>query len=432
MESMTILPNEAPAMAPLQLVTMTLISHSRDESGGSLNFNLDVIYRHTQLDTQVSRIGYRNNTREHGVEMALPTNYDAYATSGRFKNQCSFVINVGDKNINTKLFNNGKMVNVGCLKVDHCSIAAKLILDKIQNMTGLLIYKIPATFPDRNIKKFFKDEIRKKYGQLVTRLCKSLNLDLDLSSLNEELRAEDSFKLFAAHLRVNDHCERDIMYIYTVIQILKSYFGDEKAMMANYNTKDFQDMLQLVSEHSDREAMEISCEFPAYVRVYRKLQPASMGPSIALINKSTSCGYYLNRSRLQALLKGDPYIVETPQLDKLRYPGVVARYQASDKIVKIVFFNTGKINITAANTHKQVDEAYAFITKYCRDHYSELVLQCEYDTDAPGDQLPAQHYVGISEGRQYYLLKKQSIITNPRNVRFLKTHGLLPHYRIAI
>ena len=46
------------------------------------------------------------------------------------------------------------------------------------------------------------------------------------------------------------------------------------------------------------------------------------------------------------------------------------------------------------------------------------------------DSLPTKFEVGEVEGQQYYLLKKTSIMSNPRNLRILKKIGLIDKYKI--
>ena len=108
------IPEEAPEMAPLKLITMTVNANI------NTNLNLDVIARHTVLTDIILGISYRDIVRgicckttknanailNPGTAAgAGPEYYRTDSTSGKFKNQCTFIINAGDKNINTKVFN---------------------------------------------------------------------------------------------------------------------------------------------------------------------------------------------------------------------------------------------------------------------------------------------------------------------------------------
>ncbi len=432
------IPTEAPAMAPLKLVTMTVDSCICNVSGKPLNLNLDVIARHTPLDDKIVSIKYRDMVRSSeqtpGATAETGIDYHTDTGSGRFKNQCTFIINVGEKRINTKFFNNGKMVNAGCKSPEHAVITSNLLVNLICDMEGLVIYDIPEKITVKNLKKFFKDDLRKKFGELLQLLVCELEMDTNIEPFDTSLGADDSYKIFIEELEDNPNYESDIMYLHTIINILKCYYN-EKDLVSSFNDPEFKYLLFMITEHSDREKHEISCEFPSYLN---NKTPIVFNPhtiETVLINKSTNCGYYINRKSLLELLNSDRKILKCT-FDKNRYPGVIAEYDSVDpdtgqvKRVKIIIFNTGKINITAARTHQQIQLAYDFISGFCRDNFDELVSSNEYrnKTKEYEDSLPVQHYVGIVEDQQYYLLKKSSIISNPRNIRFLNTQKLLTCY----
>ena len=111
---------------------------------------------------------------------------------------------------------------------------------------------------------------------------------------------------------------------------------------------------------------------------------------------------------------------------------MLAQYQTTDgKVIKIIVFNTGKINITAASTHEQVQEGYSFIEKICHERFEELLLKCEYQNKKKEyeDSLPDQQYIGTINDQSYYLLNKTRILSNPRNVRWLHNLGIIDKYR---
>jgi len=148
------------------------------------------------------------------------------------------------------------------------------------------------------------------------------------------------------------------------------------------------------------------------------------------IGERPSGGYFLNRTALVELLSAHPDVLSCTY-DKNRYPGVITVYRTRTKDVKIILFNTGKINITSTKTPEQVQQAYQFITEFCRENFEHLLLRSEYHNKIKEyeDMLPNQYHVGLIEDKDYYLLKKSSITSNPRNVRFLKMKGLLDNYR---
>ena len=428
-------PYEAPIMTPLKLVTMTVDSCIYNAAGTQINLNLDVIARHTPLNDKIIEIKYRDMVRSNDLSLGeAEINYHSDTGSGRFKNQCTFVINVGEKKINTKFFNNGKMVNVGCKSLEHAHITSDLLANVICDMEGLVIYNIQTKIKAKNLKKFFKDDLRKKFGELIQLLVCELDMDTNIEPFDASLNADDSYKIFIEEHEENSHYEGDIMYLYTIINILKCYYN-EKDLVGSFNDPAFKYLLFMIIEHSDMEKHEISCEFPSYLNNKHHVAFNPLTIETVLINKSTTCGYYINRKSLLSLLNRDKNILKCT-FDKNRYPGVIAEYDSVDpetghtKRVKIIIFNTGKINITAARTHQQIQLAYDFISGFCRDNFNELVSSNEYlnKTKEYEDNLPVQHYVGVVSNQQYYLLKKSNIVINPRNIRFLNTHKLLQCY----
>lgn len=147
------IPKVVPLAAPLKLVTMTI-----DMSLGRY-LNLDVIARHVSLSTD-SSIGlagarFRDIRRGNFKEATTPEPDSCSRTSsssGRFKNQCTFIVNIGEKTINTKVFNNGEIVNVGCKSTTHATDVASIFADAIHGLRGHVTYDVPEQFRNKNLK----------------------------------------------------------------------------------------------------------------------------------------------------------------------------------------------------------------------------------------------------------------------------------------
>jgi TATA-box binding protein (TBP) (component of TFIID and TFIIIB) len=431
------MPAEPPALDPLKLVTMTVSANVNQY------FNLDVLSRYTPLDSNIIGIHYRDVHRGQGSsettdEQSADADPDAdpeVGKSGRFKNQCTFVINDGNKIINTKLFNNGKMVNVGCKTPDQAVFTANTLMRAFTGMKGCVNYIISKTLKGKStkeLKKFFKDDLRKKFGQLIQLLVCHLEFTTNLECFDPSSSADDSFAIFTETCETDPQFVKDILYLYTIINILKCYYC-ESTLTDKFGDAPFQFILSAIIENTDREQGVISYEFPAYIPSSPDSE-ISFNPATVrtvLINKSTKCGYFINRNGLQSLLEKQKEIVQC-KFDKSKYPGVLAQYQTTeDKVIKIIIFNTGKINITAASTHTQVQEAYEFISRICTEYFDELLLRCEYQNKKKEyeDSLPNQHFVGVINDQSYYLLNKSRILANPRNVRCLHNLGILDRYR---
>jgi TATA-box binding protein (TBP) (component of TFIID and TFIIIB) len=423
------IPEEAPEMAPLKLITMTV------KLNINACLNLDVISRYVKLDDQIVGISYRDNiirgvcASKKGQEEKVEY-YTSDSISGKFKNQCTFIVDIGEKRINTKVFNNGKLVNVGCKHPDHALKVAQILVNAFKSVQGTVIYTIPSVITSANVKKFFKDDLRKKFGILIQTLANDLELSCNLEPFSTSVSADEAYQMFQEEIQFEEYIH-DIMYIYTIINILKAYYDEQGLQdMVPYDTDEFKYLLTVITDYTDHELNHIKYDFPSYLNHHNIISIDYESISIALINKSTNCGYFINRTVLKDILPLETDVIKCVY-DKNRYPGVITHYQTPTKEVKIIVFNTGKINITATRTHEQVNQAYEFISNFCKEKFNELLLTNEYHNKIKEyeDKLPIQYDVGLIEGQQYYLLKKSSITSNPRNIRFLKIKGLLCEYR---
>ena len=431
-----ILPECAFKLEQLKLVTMTVMADI------PTYFNLDVVSRYIPLDNTIIGIHYRDihrgqddpeaNDSEDDIPM-VDTDMGAESKSGRFKNQCTFIINDGSKIINTKLFNNGKIVNGGCKDIQQAVFTANLILGRIFNMNGNVSYIIPSKLKYKSmkdLKKLYKDDLRKKFGNLIKLLVTHLNINTNLECFDAKYTADDSFNAFMTMCETDPSFIKDIMYIYTIITVLKCYYKDT-LIIDNFGDDSFQKLLNIIIASSDHEKNIISYDFPSYLNNDLPIVFNKDTVNIVLINKSTKCGYYINRKALQSIMTNQPE-VSLCKYDKSKYPGVITKYTTSSgKIIKIIVFNTGKINITAANSHEQCEEGYEFIKRICTEHFNDLVMKSEYTNKKKEyeDSLPDQHYMGLVNDQEYYLLYKVRILSNPRNIRFLHKLGLIEKYK---
>lgn len=426
-------PSTPPAMNPSKLVTMTISAKL------NLNFNLRAIAEKIEIDHQVTGVKYLNTLKGDYVD----------EQPGRFKNQCTFRINVGDKIINTKIFNNGEIVNVGCLCQQHAVTAISILVQRFQGLDAELTYHIPDKFRCKELKKFFKDEIRKKYGDLYQMLILYFGLQTDLEPFDSSLSADVSYKIFNERLTSDKNYAREIQFIHTVISILKCYYSEdtektekyekcESDIISQFGQPDYQRILALIAAGTNYESGmdQIKCILPSCLSEVK----FDGKVTVELINKGTNCNYYVNRKELSALLETlkdpdsatavQPFRVVGFKYCKSYYPGVIIQYAVPGKVVKIIVFHTGKINITSANTDQQVEYAYQFIRKLCYDYFDRLVLTTAYENKQIEYEasLPDQYLLGSVDGQTNYLLRKKDILNNPRNIRILHCMGLLNLY----
>lgn len=446
-----LVPSKPVGLDPLKLLTITTMANV------DTYFNLDVISHYIPLDKTIIGIHYRGLHRgllvkplpgedgddddetepdESESQSNLPSidvDFDS-KKSGQFKNQCTFIINDGTKLINTKLFNNGKIINTGCMDPQQAVFTANLILGRIFNMNGILTYNIPTKLKckcTKDLKKFYKDDLRKKFTDLIRLLVQYLNLETDLNCFDPKYSADKSFAEFLTACESNPSFIKDIMYVYSIITILKFYYKDTE-ITTHFRDESCQSLLAIITASTNFETGIISYDFPAYLNNHLPIKFDRNTVGIVVINKSTTCGYFINRKVLHDIMSLQPN-VSACEYDKSKYPGVITSFvTTSGKKIKIIVFNTGKINITAANTHEQCQEGYEFIKNICIDHFDELLMVSEYKNKKKEyeDSLPDQHYMGLVNGQEYYLLHTVRILSNPRNVRFLHKLGMIDKYNI--
>lgn len=410
-------PDKPPVFEQLKLVTMTI------DAKVMCNFNLNVIAEALKIDNDILGIKYRDIVKGISKKDKRP-----------FKNQCTFVIKTTDKNINTKLFNNGKIVNVGCTKEEHGTITGDIILKIIQGLSAVVTYTIPEMiFDEKKVKKFFKDEVVKRFSTLYQLIIHHYDLDIDFDIFNPELSTDDKYTLFINNYKHNDDYTQKIMYIHQVINILKSYYNEDE-LENHYNDSMFQYFLTLIGEGTNFENGTIECELPSYIDNHKLLSIDPSSVQIVLINQSTNSGYFIDRDELINIMSDEMNkprsLVKYCTYNKDNYPGVIIEYLAFEKVIKIIVFNTGKINITAARTLQQVEAGFQFIKSICFDYFDRLLLSSEYDNRQKEyeHQLPNQHYVKEVDGQSYFMLRKQAIVSHPRNVRLLHQLKLLKKY----
>lgn len=412
------MPDEAPEASELKLIMMT-IGFLLDT-----HINLDVANKFIELDEQIVKKG--------GNKV------------GGFKNQCTFNIKLPDKEVNIKVFNNGKLVNVGCKKIEHAFQTAEILAKRFHNLKGTIRYDIPSRFPEnKGVKKYFKDEIRKRWGDMIQTLICHMNMDIDLDMFADTQSADQAYKQFLKERESNPQLEKDLMYLLTIINIMRRYFPETEKetdfkMLDFFDNPDFQQLLAQIIDNTFTEIDEnnpdktskgyIEMVFPCYLHEEIPIKLDNTRIKIDLINHGVNCNYYLDRLKLIELLKKCDKVSDEIVFDPEVYPGVISQHIKTK--VKIIFFNTGKINITAAKRFEDVEEVYQFTKDFCRDNYHELVREKGYISKQNEymDEMPNQFSLGQIHDKQYYLLKKSHILANPRNIYLLKKHGLLDCY----
>lgn len=411
---------EIPVTSDPKLITMTI------DFKLNTHINIDVAIRYIPLDNEIVGKAYGDYYEGNIKHKKTPSIPLDDIDNKRFKNQCTFVINIGEKLINTKVFNNGKLVNVGCKDVRHAYKTAEILANKFHNLTGLLRYPILTEIPpNKGIKKYFKDELRKRWGDLLQMLAYQMNYPMDMELLSESLTADIAYKKFYRDLEDNNI--QDIMYLVTLIHILKRYFPEKEdnVLLIDFlDHPDFQYLLSQLIENTHEGYIEMV--FPCYIHEEIPIILNQENIKVDLINHTVNCNYELDRLKLIECLTESEDIDEQIVYDPETYPGVLASHVPTG--TTIIFFNTGRINITSAQTFQQVDQVYQFVKNFCFKNYQRMVRTILKPQITENDDMPTQFPICQTQGKQYYLLKKSHIMANPRNIYLLKKFGLLEHY----
>ena len=131
----------------------------------------------------------------------------------------------------------------------------------------------------------------------------------------------------------------------------------------------------------------------------------SNGSGNVLINSNFACGYTIDRDKLQNILKGTKYNIETAY-DPCSYPGVKCRYYYNNElspeeqtgsltktddiltmeqlskstkytVVSFMIFRTGSVLIVGNCNEEELNHIYIFIKGILEDEYNELLVAGE-------------------------------------------------------
>ena len=435
------IPREAPEPSKIKLNTMTV------EFNLDTMINLRVVSENIELHTEQeiedlglksAIIGVKFEDINNGkTKITKPAKKKTKKRIADFRNQCTLIIHVPvtndpvikSKNINVKLFNNGRLIFTGCTQIEQVSAAVELIVERIHRLSGYLEYEIPTEFKNYSTKDIFRKEIL-NYRELIHILAYKMNIDLNYEAFNPVLKVREALDLF------KDICAREseenevILTLLTIINILRTYYS-ETEIKTWKSDRDLPILTDMIIGCREEDGYKFNDVFPSYIGNDYKITVDLDKINICNINSKMGCNYALNRHVIVELLDKRKDIVKV-ELDEDRYPGVQAVYRMPNgNEVSITFFASGKINITSVKNPEDIVIVYNFIKMFCRDNFRSLLNVSEYLNQKKQelDDMPNQFTLGEHDGLIYILLKKNSIIKNPRNVFLLKSFGLLDQYQ---
>jgi len=400
-------------ISEVKMVTMT-VGYIFDKY-----INLNIIYKYIILDDILIGLKYNNN-----IKGAIKKKCKKDLKND-FKNQCTLILLIKwtlnsieySKNINIKLFNNGKVIFTGCTHKQQIEIALNYLILKLDGLQGPadeLFCSLKSLNDRESIKNF------KIIEYLISKTNKTIINDTKSKTKREKKSINYLYK---------NTTDSDIYSIYNYFLLIKIYFSDFD-IISNNNT---------IYEFIDTVLLQDKIIFPIYHNINEKLIYDVSKIDILNINSRLNFNFSLNRNNIYKLLKNNPFI-ENVIYDENIYPGVKAFYKNTSvpklsttsinlkkkNKLTIIFFNSGKINITSTQTQEQTLEIYNFLVDFCKKHYEEICIENNSDVKLKKYIASLQNSIQINNGDlTYVLLKKDHIMANKRNQYILNKFNLI-------
>jgi len=392
-------------MSNIELVTIT-VGYILDKF-----IHLNIIFNYIDLDDIIIRLKFNNNFKGEIKKPNLKQKKD-------FKNQCTIIMRIkwfnndkyNVKNINVKLFNNGKIIFTGCTHLNQIEIAINYIIDKLHNLSG----EIPNLYKTIKISGDKELVLNNKIIDYLIEKTGLVNKDPELSYLKKKRGAQKKFKYI-----YKDKDEISVKTLFNMILIIKIYFSKQEII----------DDIPNIYLFIDKYLINDTFIFPSYYENENKFIYDKDKIKILNINSRLNCGMTLNRNKIAALLKSND-LIENVCYDENIFPGVKAIYKNPTDVINklaIIFFNSGKINITSTQNFEQIATIYKFIIKFCNDNYEEICIENDKINKEKMyiNNLPNSVKI-INDDLTYVFLKKIHIESNKRNKIIFDKYGGAP------
>ena len=442
------------------------------------NLNLEIIARQLELDDQIIGKKLLDVTSDGPFKIKpkpkpkpkKPSKNNSGEDSQRrdFSNQCTILVRPPGftKDINLKVFGNGKIIICGSLSTGEGDLAIDIFRKKIKPLEYDYQILHDTKFSDffTNVRNYLK-YIEKNYIiflKLFSIYGVNINLQLDLV-LNKKL--------------VRKYQIKDMNGKITEIDLHKQSLEDliKQNIIIKGSPKDCEDYLKLIQvfnichlyynnthfliklNQSDDRVINL---FNDLYNFQKKRLPVTFdikkldcdqNPVIKINNYNTMfySMYYLDRE-LFAQLLSNKYkdIIASVKFEPCKYQGINAKYISrihctSDckstggkktsscpcKEISFLIFQAGKIIITGGRSWDQMIDGYNVITNILKDEYNSIMIEQKALSSDSSGELPLQIIKQSPTGeKNIYLNKKQQIIENPRNYFLLKKFELLHLY----
>lgn len=451
--------SDMPEPSPLKLIIITCKTYL------NCNLNLKLMAKKLVLDHLV--VGKKLlNVIEEGIIKTKPkTTHSKKNIKAKplrkmsrkdFSNQCTIIVktNNSDRNINLKIFGNGKIVITGGLSKDEGKFAVLALKERAQNLEDIYQIVPNSHFCDHfnNIASYLKYMSKNYLVFLKIFSLFDINVDLRLDLiLNKKFvetypdnDTEECDPIKQGVLKCDTVMEMDkFVRMIQIFNICHLYFPNAIFLEKLNRPEDhlhtlIKNLFELKSEilplTFDKE--NFNKDFDVTIENY---------------NTMFNSGFQNNREIFTQILN-DKYktngLISSAKFEPSNYQGINVKYisrvlcnpqctslgkkkntKCPCKEISFLIFQEGNIIITGGRSWDQLMDGYKVINDIIKEEYHNIMVkkstnQLNHNNDLPG-QIIKQSTTGT---KTIYINKKTQITENPRNVFLLKKLGLLDKY----
>jgi TATA-box binding protein (TBP) (component of TFIID and TFIIIB) len=317
----------------------------------------------------IMEIKHQNLARSYDDDMTSVQK----TSSKAFYNQCSMRIALHPfKEINMKMFKNGKMQMTGCKAISDVEDAIRYLTHEIETMsytmhlhnkldTELKVTHFTEPLPEI-ITQSLPDEVWHKIFSFLTpcelvekrMVCKRFNgLILDNHFWLNRIEKEQ-----LCHFRYEPASgDSGGAGKWTVYEKYHSRYGIYKKI---YKPIHFTNPMKYYAETiNDKPVLP-------FIPIERRNTIDIIDVEIAMINSDFQTNFNINQPLLTTLLQHNYGLFV--KYDPISYPGVNVKYKEDT----ILIFRTGKVIITGAKSYEDIEEGYRFINQVFKKHYEVI------------------------------------------------------------
>ena len=464
------LPPPEPTGLKLIIITCKTVLNS--------NINLDLIARQLAIDDEIKGKKLLS-VAEEGAIKSKPKNYrnnknkqqkkqkNHNSSRKDFSNQCTVIVHpIGyEKQLNLKLFGNGKIVITGGLTKEDGLGAVTVLKNKIKDLEGDYQIKPNTQFIAYfdSVQTYIK-YMNKNYViflKLFALYGIQINLHLDIilnkklvekypvicpltgQQTEKDLRNSNIEDLIKENILMTGSQKDfdDFLKIIQIFNICHLYFTNT-TFLAKLNQPD--DFIHKIIDrlyNFENVTLPVTFDKEEFARVHEI--------TIENYNTMFNCNFHLDREAFTQLLANKyKNIISSAKFEPTNYQGINTKYisrvmcqpdckslggkkrsKCPCKEISCLIFQEGNVIITGGRSWDQILDGYNVITKIMKDDYYNIMVEQPLCAEASIKNLPPQIIKCGDGGKKIiYLNKKQQIIENPRNYFLLKQLNLLGKY----